>query len=85
MDDISAALIWDLRDYVHTGKSLCALSFAPALSPATCKPRARYGPITGMLYAKPAIVCTSPLAKTKPNQPHPTSQTGCCMYIYNSP
>jgi hypothetical protein len=25
----------------YTGKSLCALSFAPALSPATCKPRAK--------------------------------------------
>lgn len=25
----------------YTGKSLCALSFAPALSPATCNPRAR--------------------------------------------
>lgn len=40
----------------QTGKSLCALSFAPALSPATCKPLARYGPTTGMLYAKLAIV-----------------------------
>ena len=40
----------------HTGRSLCALSFAPALSPATCNPFARYGPTTGMLYAKPAIV-----------------------------
>ena len=40
----------------YTGKSLCALSFAPALSPATCSPRARYGPTMGMLYANPAIV-----------------------------
>jgi hypothetical protein len=29
------------RDIRYTGKSLCALSFAPALSPATCNPRAR--------------------------------------------
>jgi hypothetical protein len=48
----------------YTGKSLCALSFAPALSPATCNPRARYGPITGMLYANPAIVWRYQLAKS---------------------
>lgn len=45
-----------LTSHTHTGKSLCALSSAPALSPATLNARARYGPTTGILYAKPAIV-----------------------------
>ena len=40
----------------HTGRSLCALSLAPALSPATWRPFEMYGPTTGILYAKPAIV-----------------------------